>query len=306
MLSLRPAVLAAGRRYASPSISVIFPFRSTFAIKYLQEAQGLSLEQAGTLNSYVFLAAVFVTPIFGLLLDRIGRNALLLIVGSLFLPPSFLVLAQVSDGAGLSTALLGLSFALVPAVLWPSVPKYAPPEHLGTAYGLMTTLQNFGLFGANLAAGCINDVNAASAGQSWRLQPDAVVLRAAQLHRFRVHAGAVGEWLAGPAAAGRRKTEHTRPRSGVPRRIRAGWLESIAMQWLTPLFIVAVLAATATELWLSQRQLAEVERHRDKVPGPFAAGRLRGRAHQGCRLHRRQGAPGAASARSSTPPSRSA
>ena len=45
--------------------SVIFPFRSTFAIKYLQEAQGLSLEQASTLNSYVFLAAAWVTPIFG-------------------------------------------------------------------------------------------------------------------------------------------------------------------------------------------------------------------------------------------------
>ena len=72
--------------------SVIFPFRSTFAIKYLQEAQGLSLEQAGTLNSYVFLAAAFATPVFGLLLDRTGRNALLLAAGAVLLPLSFLVL----------------------------------------------------------------------------------------------------------------------------------------------------------------------------------------------------------------------
>src|SRR5450432_205502 len=43
------------------------------------------------------------------------------------------------------------------------------------------------------------------------------------------------------------------------------------MQWLTPVFIVALLAATAAELWLSQRQLAEVERNRAQVPGPFAA-----------------------------------
>jgi MFS family permease len=142
--------------------SVIFPFRSTFAIKYLQEARGFTLEQAGTLNSYVFLAAVFATPVFGLLLDRIGRNALLLTVGSLFLPLSFLVLAHMSDGAGLSTALLGVSFALVPAVLWPSVARYVPPEHLGTGYGLMTTLQNFGLVAANLIAGRLNDVYAAS------------------------------------------------------------------------------------------------------------------------------------------------
>jgi MFS family permease len=143
--------------------SVIFPFRSTFAIKYLQEAQGLSLAQAGTLNSYVFLAAVFVTPVFGLLLDRIGRNTLLLAAGSLLLPLSFLVLGVVNGAAGLSTALLGASFAFLPAILWPTVVRYSPPEHLGTAYGLMTSLQNFGLFAANVIAGYLNDSYGASA-----------------------------------------------------------------------------------------------------------------------------------------------
>lgn len=151
--------------------SVIFPFRSTFAIKYLQEAQGYSLAQAGTLNSYVFLAAVFATPVFGLLLDRIGRNAPLLAFGSLLMPLSLLVLALVSGGAGLSTALLGVSFSLVPAVLWPSVARYAPAEHLGTAYGLMTTLQNFGLFAANLIAGYLNDRYAASAANPAGYEP---------------------------------------------------------------------------------------------------------------------------------------
>jgi MFS family permease len=143
--------------------SVIFPFRSTFAIKYLQEAQGLTLAQAGELNSYVFLAAVFATPLFGLVLDRGGRNTPLLAAGSLLLPLSFLVLVGMPGGAGLSTALLGVSFSFVPAILWPSVVRYVAPEHLGTAYGLMTTLQNFGLFAANLIAGHLNDVNRASA-----------------------------------------------------------------------------------------------------------------------------------------------
>jgi MFS family permease len=143
--------------------SVIFPFRSTFAIKYLQDAQGMSLEQASTLNSYVFLAAVWATPVFGLLLDRTGRNNVLLVAGSLLLPASLIVLGTVPGGAGISTALLGLSFSLLPAVLWPTVPKYSTPANLGTAYGLMTTLQNAGLFAANLAAGHLNDVNRASA-----------------------------------------------------------------------------------------------------------------------------------------------
>lgn len=142
--------------------SVIFPFRSTFAIKYLQEAQGYTLARAGQLNSYVFLAAVFATPVFGLLLDRMGRNTLLLAAGAVLLPPSFLVLGALPGGAGLSTAMLGVSFSFLPAVLWPTVVRYSPPEHLGTAYGLMTTLQNAGLFGANIIAGYLNDAYGAS------------------------------------------------------------------------------------------------------------------------------------------------
>ena len=143
--------------------AVIFPFRSTFAIKYFQNAHGLSLAQAGVLNSYVFLAAVFATPIFGLLVDRVGRHAALLVVGSLFLPLSFVLLGSGSDSVTLPTILLGVSFSLVPAVLWPAVVRYVEPNQVGTAYGLMTMLQNVGLTLANVAAGYINDVSGASA-----------------------------------------------------------------------------------------------------------------------------------------------
>ncbi|HEX4647976.1 MAG TPA: M48 family metallopeptidase [Steroidobacteraceae bacterium] len=43
------------------------------------------------------------------------------------------------------------------------------------------------------------------------------------------------------------------------------------MRWLTPIFVLAVLAGSAVELWLMQRQAVHVARHRDRVPGPFAA-----------------------------------
>ena len=59
--------------------------------------------------------------------------------------------------------MLGVSFSLVPAVLWPAVARYATPEQLGTAYGLMTMLQNAGLVVANLVAGYVNDSSGASA-----------------------------------------------------------------------------------------------------------------------------------------------
>jgi MFS family permease len=143
--------------------SVIFPFRSTFSIKYFQHAHGLSLEAASMLNSYVFLAAVFATPVFGLLVDRVGRHATLMLIGSFMLPLSFVFLANDNSSLWLSTALLGVSFSLVPAVLWPAVARYAAPEQLGTAYGLMTMIQNIGLTLANVIAGRINDVSSASA-----------------------------------------------------------------------------------------------------------------------------------------------
>jgi len=173
--------------------SVIFPFRSTFAIKYLQEAQGFTLAQASTLNSYVFLAAAFATPAFGLLLDRLGRNTALLALGSALLPLSFVVLA--AGGAGVSTALLGLSFSFLPAVLWPTVVRYSPAEHLGTAYGLMTALQNAGLFAANLAAGYINDASGASAANPGGYAP---MLWFFGLLSFGAFASTVALWVRDP------------------------------------------------------------------------------------------------------------
>jgi MFS family permease len=143
--------------------SVIFPFRSTFAIKYMQDAHGLPLEVASRMNSYVFLAAVFATPAFGFLVDRIGRHALLMMLGSVLLPLSFVFLVGDNTNLWLATSLLGVSFSLVPAVLWPAVARYVAPEQLGTAYGLMTMLQNVGLTSANLIAGYLNDVGGASA-----------------------------------------------------------------------------------------------------------------------------------------------
>lgn len=143
--------------------SVIFPFRSTFAIKYMQEALGFTHKQSGAINSFVFLTTVFATPVFGLMLDRFGRNTVMLVLGSCLLPASFLVLGTVSSGAWSSSVMLGVSFSFLPAVLWPTVVRYAPPEHLGTAYGAMTALQNAGLTIANFAAGYINDANHASA-----------------------------------------------------------------------------------------------------------------------------------------------
>lgn len=141
--------------------SVIFPFRSTFAIKYFQHAHALSLADAGTLNSYVFAAAIFFTPVFGLMVDKLGHRAAFMALGTLLLAAVFPILIYTNLSLWVSTVLLGIAFCLVPAVIWPAVPYLVEPHRLGTAYGLMTMVQNVGLAFFNFAAGALNDANGA-------------------------------------------------------------------------------------------------------------------------------------------------
>lgn len=143
--------------------SVILAFRSTFSIKYFQHVHGLELAAAGEMNSYVFLAAVFATPAFGWLCDRLRRYAPLLALGALLLPLAMAVLAMTHWSLWVSTALIGVSFSLVPAGMWPLTRRLVPESRFGTAIGLMWVAQNAGIGGANMVAGWLNDRAHASA-----------------------------------------------------------------------------------------------------------------------------------------------
>ncbi|MBB5204788.1 MFS family permease [Inhella inkyongensis] len=141
--------------------SVILAFRSTFSIKYFQHVHGLDLAAAGAMNGYVYLAAVFATPAFGWLCDRLRRYAPFLAFGALLLPLALAVLALTHWSLWISTVLIGISYSLVPAVMWPLTSKLVGPERFGTAIGLMWVAQNAGISGANLVAGWLNDRAAA-------------------------------------------------------------------------------------------------------------------------------------------------
>ncbi len=149
----------------------ILAFRSTFSIKYFQDAHGLDLAAAGAMNSYVFLAAMFATPAFGWLCDKIGRYAPLLAFGALMLPLSIVLMAATKWDLWIATALIGVSYSLVPAVMWPLTSKLVAPERFGTAIGLMWVVQNAGIAGANLIAGYLNDASQASAANPGGYQP---------------------------------------------------------------------------------------------------------------------------------------
>jgi MFS family permease len=143
--------------------AVFFPFRTTYVIEYFQHAKGLTLQQAGLANSWVFFAAIFATPLFGLLADRFGHRALLLSFGTLLLPLTFVVLGLTNLSLWVSTVMMGLSFALVPAVIWPATTLIVEPRRLGTALGLITLIQALGMAASNLAAGGLADIAGAGA-----------------------------------------------------------------------------------------------------------------------------------------------
>jgi MFS family permease len=143
--------------------AVFFPFRTTYAIEYFQHVKGLTLKQAGVANSWVFFAAIFATPFFGLLADRLGHRALMLIFGTLLLPVTFVILGLTNLHLWVSTVMMGISFSLVPAVIWPATTLIVEPRRLGTALGLITLIQALGMAASNLAAGWLADKAGAGA-----------------------------------------------------------------------------------------------------------------------------------------------
>jgi MFS family permease len=143
--------------------SGIFPFE-TFAIKFFMEAHGTSRELGGFLVSILTAFTMFGTPVFGLFVDRLGKRALLMMLGSTLLIPVYLMMAYTKISLYVPMAMMGVAFSLIPAVMWPSVAYIVDQSKLGTAYGLMTMIQNIGLAGLNLLIGWANDYGHASAG----------------------------------------------------------------------------------------------------------------------------------------------
>lgn len=136
--------------------AAIFPFE-TFAVKFFMDARHTSREFGGFVLSILTFFTMFGTPAFGLLTDKIGKRALLLTVGALLLIPAFLTMAYTDITPYLPMSMMGLAFSLVPAIIWPSVAYIVDQKTLGTAYGLMTMIQNIGMASFNWILGWAND-----------------------------------------------------------------------------------------------------------------------------------------------------
>lgn len=118
---------------------------------------GYMRQSAESIFAVFPLLAVGITPILGNYVDHKGKAASMLILGSLLLIACHLTFAFILPGfrgnnaggvvvAYLTILVLGASFSLVPAALWPSVPKLVDAKIIGSAYALIFWIQNIGLW----------------------------------------------------------------------------------------------------------------------------------------------------------------
>jgi nitrate/nitrite transporter NarK len=161
--------------------SAVFPFQQ-FAPQIFSARFGMDADYGSWITGLLILITMFVTPLFGWACDRFGKRATMMLIGSLALVPIHLSIGFLSGGTAphpsspmfdigvikwydafplngvdivpiLPIMLLGIVFSLVPAAMWPSVARMVEEKRLGTAYGLMSAIQNFGLFFVPLAIG---------------------------------------------------------------------------------------------------------------------------------------------------------
>ena len=130
-----------------------------FGVSILLPLFGVNLDIATVLLAMIPFFTILFTPLFGALVDKVGKATLWMIVGSALVLISHLIITFAPQGvpayAYVSIALLGTGYSLVPSAMWPSVPKIIPEKNLGTAYSLIYWVQNLGMWAVPIYVGRI-------------------------------------------------------------------------------------------------------------------------------------------------------
>ena len=138
--------------------SSIISFKK-FASAILIPRFGVPVEAASWMVSMLPFSTVIFAPLFGIMVDKIGKGTRWMVTGAILALIAHLLLAFAPAGVPfygyLSMVFLGFGYSLVPAAMWPSVPKLVPSKVLGTAYSLIYWVQNLGLMSFKMLAGGI-------------------------------------------------------------------------------------------------------------------------------------------------------
>jgi predicted MFS family arabinose efflux permease len=138
--------------------SAVFPFLF-YATDLMINKYHVNPNFAGSIPGLLPLGTIFLTPLFGTVYDKKGKGATIMIIGSLILIFVHGILTiPILNAWWLAAAvviILGIGFSLVPAAMWPSVPKIIPEKQIGTAYAVIFWIQNIGLWIIPLLLGIV-------------------------------------------------------------------------------------------------------------------------------------------------------
>ena len=130
-----------------------------FGVSILLPLFGVNLDIATVLLAMIPFFTILFTPLFGALVDKVGKATLWMIIGAGLVLTSHLIITFAPQGvpmyAYIAIALLGIGYSLVPSAMWPSVPKIIPEKNLGTAYSLIYWVQNMGMWAVPIYVGKI-------------------------------------------------------------------------------------------------------------------------------------------------------
>ena len=152
------------KRFILISLLCVFFYSSIIAFKKFAGAIlgprfDVPAEAASWMVSMLPFATVIFAPLFGILVDKFGHGTRWMLSGAVLALTAHLLLAFAPQGVPfwgyLSMVFLGFGYSLVPAAMWPSVPRIVPDKVLGTAFSLIYWIQNLGLMLFKMLAGVI-------------------------------------------------------------------------------------------------------------------------------------------------------
>lgn len=114
-------------------------------VVFFQNKFGMSEAAASACNSLVFLISAGASPVFGFLVDRMGRSRYWLMLALLLSLASHILLAFTFLMPVIAMVIMGISYSLLACSLWPLIPNEVLDHQVGTAYGMMQSFQNLGL-----------------------------------------------------------------------------------------------------------------------------------------------------------------
>jgi len=157
--------------------SAVFPFLA-FAPDFFLNKFHLTKIESGEITSLLPLGTLIFTPLFGFLIDRYGKAASAMVYGSALLLVVHLTFAFTNLPPHIPMILLGISFSLIPASMWPTMVRLVDEKQIGTAYGLMYSIQNLGLFGFPILAGIILDATNSEHAEILNYSPTIIMFAA--------------------------------------------------------------------------------------------------------------------------------